>query len=62
MRGKANYAKRKAIKQSDINGVLVKTWPCGRIAAKELKISAGNISMVLKGERNSAGGYIWTYC
>lgn len=47
------------ILQFDKNMNFVKEWRSAHDAAKELKLSQGNIWSVLHGDRKSCGGYIW---
>lgn len=50
---------RKKIKQFDLSGNFIKEWDSLSEASKNLKIPVGNISSVIHGKRNQAGGYIW---
>ena len=53
---------RKEICAHDIkNGVLIETYQSIKTASVKHKISASAISLCLKGERYSSGGYIWLY-
>ena len=47
------------ISQFDKEGNLIKVWPNGAIAAKELNINRSKINRCLNGEKPSAYGYIW---
>lgn len=40
---------------------VIQVWPSMTRAAKELKISQGDISMTVHGKRKSAGGFYWCY-
>ncbi len=40
----------------------VRTFSSISEAARELKINSSNITMVCKGNRKKAGGYVWKYC
>lgn len=56
----SNHTKIK-INQYDMNGKFIKQWNYIREVQKELGISNANIIKCCKGERKSAGGYIWKY-
>lgn len=43
------------------DGTIIKEWVNGLQASKELNIATGDICKVCKGNRKSAGGYIWKY-
>ena len=49
------------ILQYDKNGNLIKIWRYIKLASKELKINASDISACAKGRLKSAGGYCWKY-
>ena len=49
----------KKIRQFDLNGNFIKDWDSLTEASNNLKICIGNISSVINGKRNQAGGYIW---
>lgn len=53
---------RKAVLQYSLDGDFIKEWPSAHAASRGLgrKINA-DISLVCKGEKKSAGGYIWKY-
>lgn len=51
----------KVVLQYTKEGKLVKEWPCIRTAEIECSITKGKISAVCKGQRKTAGGYIWKY-
>lgn len=51
----------KPILQFDTSNNFIKKWSCIKEASKELKIKDSNISLVCKGKRNKAGGYVWKY-
>lgn len=53
--------KGKKIIQYDNNMNIIKIWNKISDAEKQLNISHGKISMVCRGKRNKAGGYIWRY-
>lgn len=53
--------KGKKIIQYDNNINIIKIWNKISDAEKQLNISHGKISMVCRGKRNKAGGYIWRY-
>lgn len=56
-----NKKKRKRINQYDREGNFIKQWESIHEAEKKLKIYHINIIKVCKGERFTAGGYIWKY-
>ncbi|MDO5414192.1 MAG: zinc-ribbon domain-containing protein [Bacillota bacterium] len=57
-----NEAKMKAVVMMDPqNGRQIKTYKSITEASKETGINSSNISMVCRGQRNKAGGYIWKY-
>lgn len=58
---KNNNCASKPILQFDINGNFIKEWISAALVEKELNIKKPNICKCCKGERNSAGGYIWKY-
>lgn len=43
------------------NGIVIKRWDSAIDAERELNIQSRNIVKVLKGQRKTAGGYMWTY-
>jgi group I intron endonuclease len=47
--------------QCDLNGDFLKEWDGITIAAKNLKISGGNICSCLKQKKKTAGNFIWKY-
>lgn len=51
----------KPIAQLNLNGDLVKVWPSGRRAARELGIIQGGISMVARGKQKRYMGFIWRF-
>lgn len=51
--------KSKSVCQISLDGFLVEVFISQREAAKNTNINAGNISEVVNGKRNYAGGYIW---
>lgn len=58
IRGKKNGEKRL---QFTIDGKFIKEWDSATNAGIELKISSSNIIQCCKGNRKSAGGYVWKY-
>ena len=56
-----NTKQNRAIFQYDLNNKLIKEYSSIKDASIELSIDAGNICDTCKGNRNSAGGYIWKY-
>ena len=51
----------KIVLQYTKEGKLVHEWACISKAEKEYSIAHGKISAVCKGQRKSAGGYVWKY-
>jgi group I intron endonuclease len=51
----------KTVYQYSMDNIFIKEWVSGSDASRTLKISNGNISSVCKGDRNSAGGFIWKF-
>lgn len=43
------------------DGRIIKKYPSIHQAARETGVNCGNIGVVCKGERKTAGGYIWRY-
>ena len=59
---KSTQAKRKAVNMIDPKtNEVIQTFISISDASRKMKISSGNIGMVLKGIRPKAGGYIWRY-
>ena len=59
---KSTQAKRKPVDMIDTeSGKILKTFISISDASRKMKISDSNISMVCKGKRPKAGGYIWKY-
>lgn len=59
---KVTQAKRKAVNMIDpINGEILETFISISDASRKKGINNSNISMVCKGQRPKAGGYIWRY-
>ncbi len=56
-----NTALSIAILQYNIDNEFIQEWCSISEVGRKLKIKSGNICKVLKGKRNSAGGYIWKY-
>lgn len=52
---------RRSIKQFNSAGEYIKIHESLHSASKELNIAVQNISKVLTGKRNTAGGFIWKY-
>lgn len=53
---------RKAVLQYGLDGSFIKEWPNATAASKGLGLNInGDIGRVCKGEKKSAGGYIWKY-
>lgn len=51
----------KKVKQIDHNGVVVKVWDSGVIAADKLDLAASAISNCCHGKRLTHGGYKWSF-
>lgn len=51
--------KMKKIFQYDLNNNLINTYISQNEASRNTNISQGNIGMALRGERKTAGGFIW---
>ena len=51
----------KPVKQSTLQGDIIKEWACIADAVRELKISYSSICAAAKGKRKSAGGFKWQY-
>lgn len=51
----------KRICQISLDGEMVKIWDCATDASKELSIDQSSISMVCKGHRKTAGGFVWVH-
>lgn len=45
--------------QLTLDGEIIREWVSATAAAKELKLSQGNIQSVITGKRKSCGGYKW---
>lgn len=58
---KYNNCASKSIIQFDIDGNFIKEWVSASLVERELGILKPNICKCCKGERKSAGGYIWKY-
>jgi hypothetical protein len=56
-----DHNRSKTYLQLDINGNLIKEWYSSYEIQRELGILQQNISKVCKGQRKSAGGFIWQY-
>ena len=56
-----NKVCNKPVIQYDRDYVFIKEWKSAKEAGRELGISAGNIGMCCRKERNYAGGYRWRY-
>lgn len=52
---------KKKIYQFDINGSLIKVWDKGQDIKDSLGIDLAGIRKVCLGQRNNAGGFIWSY-
>ena len=56
-----NNSRCKKILQYDMNENLIAIWNCMAQASEELNIAPSNITRCCKGQRKSAGGFIWKY-
>ena len=56
-----NNPRCKKILQYDTNKNLIAIWDCMAQASEELNITQSNITKCCKGQRKSAGGFIWEY-
>lgn len=54
-------AKEKPVAQYTIGGVLIAEWDSAKKAAIATGAQAGHIGKVCKGERMTAGGYVWKF-
>lgn len=52
---------KRKVKQYSLNNEYIKTYEYIKDAKKELGINEASISLVCKGKRKTAGGYIWKY-
>lgn len=53
--------KSKPVNQYTLDGTFIKTWIGASQAMKELGIDKSSISRVCKGQKKSAGGFVWKY-
>lgn len=60
-RQKLSQSKKVPVRQLDDEGRLVSEHPSALDAEKSTGVSRAHICQVCKGQRNSAGGYKWTY-
>ena len=51
----------KRICQISLDGKLIKIWDCATDASNKLNIDQSSISMVCKGKRKTAGGFVWVH-
>lgn len=56
-----DHHRSKPIMQFNLNGNFIKEWECIYEIERELGIKHNNIIKVCKGERKTAGGYVWKY-
>ncbi len=54
-------SKGRKVDQYDKDGKFIKTYVSVSEAARETKMSVGNIQFVLKGKHKMAGGFVWKY-
>lgn len=53
---------RRAVLQYTIDGIFIKEWPTASDASRGLGMDIiGNIGLVCKGKKKTAGGFIWKY-
>lgn len=57
----ANNPKAKETLQYDLDGNLIASWEYAKLAADTLGICVTGITKCCRGERKSAGGFIWRY-
>lgn len=60
-KAKGGLANSKEIFQYNLNGDFIRSFYSASEAARQLKISQGNISSCCRGKRKTASGYIWKY-
>ena len=58
---KISATRGKSVNQYDLDGNFIKQFPSSRIAGNELGIYPTGIRSCCRGERKTAGGYIWKY-
>lgn len=51
----------KKVWQFSLQGEFIKEWESGILVERTLKISSGHISRSCRGQRKTAGGFIWRY-
>lgn len=56
-----NRDQMKPVLQYDLNGNFIARYDGVSMAARAIKISAGQLCSTLKGKRRSCGGFIWKY-
>lgn len=56
-----DHSNRKAVNQYDLNGVYIATFKSAYLAEQSLNICKDKVRQACKGERKTAGGYIWRY-
>lgn len=63
MKGKygKDHNRSKGVSQYSLDGKLISTYGSSYEALRATKISQGNIGSCIRGERHTAGGYIWKY-
>ena len=54
-----NQDKAKRVKQFNLEGVLLKTW--NSVEEAKINTKVGHLDSCCRGERKTAGGYIWKY-
>lgn len=52
---------QKSVVQLSLNGIPIRTFESGKIAASELNLDGSGISMCCKKKRTTHGGYMWQY-
>ncbi len=56
-----NKNKPKEVNQYDLNNSFIREWESAREIERQTKINRSNIACCCRGERKTAGGYIWRY-
>ena len=51
----------KRVCQISLDGELIKIWDCATDASDELGVDQASISIVCKGKRKTAGGFVWVH-
>lgn len=59
-RGKLHH-RSKSVLQSTLDGIPIKVWESGCLAAEAIGTHQSNISAVCRGKRNNTAGYKWSF-